>query len=94
VGGKEEAVSSVLYKPFGLLFSVLGGVLAGAIFNQIWKQISGEEAAPDPTNREYGWREVLTAAAIHGAVFGVVKAAIDRGGAHGFRKVTGVWPGK
>jgi hypothetical protein len=29
-----------------------------------------------------------------GAVFGVVKAALDRGGAAGFREVTGIWPGK
>jgi hypothetical protein len=27
-------------------------------------------------------------------VFGVVKAALDRGGAAGFREVTGIWPGK
>ena len=28
-----------------------------------------------------------------GAIFGLVKAAVDRGGAQGFQKLTGVWPG-
>jgi hypothetical protein len=83
----------VLYKPLGLVFSVLGGILAGTIFKQIWKRISGEEEAPKATESEYAWKEILPAAAAEGAVFGLVKAAVDRGGAQGFEKLTGVWPG-
>jgi hypothetical protein len=83
----------VLYKPLGIVFSVIGGILAGTIFKQIWKRISGEGEAPKATESEYGWREILPAAAAEGAVFGLVKAAIDRGGAQGFEKLTGVWPG-
>jgi hypothetical protein len=33
------------------------------------------------------------AAAIQGAIFGVVKAAIDRGSARAFQRWTGEWPG-
>jgi hypothetical protein len=36
---------------------------------------------------------VLIAAAIQGAIFAVVKAAIDRGGARAFQRWTGEWPG-
>ena len=39
-------------------------------------------------------REVLLAAALQGAIFGLVKAAVDRGAAEGTRKVTGAWPGE
>jgi len=35
---------------------------------------------------------VLTAAAIEGAVFGLVKAATDRAGAKAYEQVTGEWP--
>jgi hypothetical protein len=42
---------------------------------------------------EHRLREVLIAAAIQGAVFGVVKAAIDRGTARAFQNWTGEWPG-
>ena len=82
-----------LYAPFGILFGVLGGLIGGAIFKQIWKRISGEEDSPKARESEYGWGEVLPAAALQGAIFAVVKAAVDRGGARGFEKLTGVWPG-
>ena len=39
------------------------------------------------------WREIIAAAALHGAVFGAVKAIVDRAGATGFAQATGVWPG-
>jgi hypothetical protein len=83
----------LLYKPFGLLFSVLGGILAGAAFKQIWKRVAGEEDSPKAKESEYGWKEILPAAAFQGAIFGLLKAAVDRGGAEGFRKLTGIWPG-
>ena len=82
-----------LYTPFGILFSVIGGLIGGAIFKQLWKLISGEEDAPSARQSEYGWAEVLPAAALQGAIFAVIKATIDRKGAQGFAKLTGVWPG-
>jgi Protein of unknown function (DUF4235) len=86
-------VIKLLYKPLGILFGVLGGILASTIFKQVWKRVSGEEDAPKATESEYGWREILPAAALQGAIFGLVKTAVDRGGAQGFRKLTGIWPG-
>jgi hypothetical protein len=92
-GAEEVGEVKLLYKPLGIVVGVLGGILAGAIFKQIWKRVSGEEEAPKATESEYGWNEILPAAAAEGAVFAVVKAAVDRGGAQGFEKLTGVWPG-
>jgi hypothetical protein len=83
----------LLYKPFGIVFGVLGGLIGGVIFKQIWKLVAGEEDAPNAKESEHGWGEVLPAAALQGAIFALVKAAIDRGGARGFEKLTGVWPG-
>jgi predicted metal-dependent enzyme (double-stranded beta helix superfamily) len=83
----------LLYKPVGMLVSVLGGVLAGAIFKRVWKVAAGEDDAPKATDARRGWREVLLAAALQGMIFAVVKAAVDRGAAAGTRKLTGVWPG-
>lgn len=86
-------MAKVLYKPLGIAFGVLGGILAGAVFKQIWKLIASEEEAPKATDSERTWGEVLPAAALQGAIFALVKAGVDRSGAHGFRKLTGVWPG-
>ena len=82
-----------LYTPFGILFGVIGGLIGGAIFKQIWKLVCGEEDAPSARQSEYSWGAVLPAAAMQGAIFAVTKAAIDRKGAQGFAKLTGVWPG-
>ncbi|WP_280398542.1 DUF4235 domain-containing protein [Nocardia carnea] len=83
---------NVLYKPVGTLAGALGGVAAHAVFRQVWRRASGEERAPQATSREYGWREVLLAAALQGAIFGVVKASVDRAGAVAYHKATGHWP--
>ena len=83
----------LLYKPAGMLVSVLGGVIAGAIFKRVWKVAAGEDDAPKATDAQRGWREILLAAALQGAIFGLVKAVTGRGAAEGTRKVTGVWPG-
>ena len=76
----------LLYKPLGLLVSVLGGILAGAVFKQVWKVASGGEDAPEATSPEYSTKEVLIAAAVQGALFGVVKAAVDRGRGQGLQE--------
>ena len=86
-------MKKVLYKPFSLAFGIAGGILAGMVFKQIWKLLAGEDEAPQATAEEYSWGEVLAAAALQGAIFAVVKAAVDRGGATGVRKLTGSWPG-
>jgi hypothetical protein len=85
-------VTKLLYKPLSLAAGVAGGVLAGALFKQVWKTVAGEDDAPDATDEERSWAEVLAAAALQGAIFALVKAAIDRGGATGIRRLSGTWP--
>jgi hypothetical protein len=89
-----EAMSKLLYKPVSMLVSVLGGLLAGAIFKQAWKLAAGEEEAPKATDARRGYGEVLLAAALKGAIFALVKAALERGAAEATRKMTGFWPGE
>jgi len=86
-------MGKVIYKPVGLVLSVLSGVLASFVFNKVWQGLAGEDEAPKATERNRSWGGVLGAAALQGAVFGLVKAAVDRGGATGFSRVTGTWPG-
>ncbi len=83
----------LLYKPFGLIISVIGGILAGAIFKQVWKLVAHEDDTPDSTDVQKSWTEVLIAATVQGAIFAVVKAAVDRAGAEATLKLTGIWPG-
>jgi len=84
----------LLYKPFGLIVSVVGGIIAGALFKRVWRAVADEEKAPSAKDQDRTWREVFVAAAVQGAVFGGVKALVDRAGATGYAGLTGVWPGK
>ncbi|MFJ9948327.1 DUF4235 domain-containing protein [Kitasatospora sp. NPDC091207] len=82
----------ILYKPLGLLFGSLGGLIAGAVFKRLWALLGHEDDAPQATDQGRTWKAVLTAAALQGAVFALVKAAVDRSGAVGTRRLTGSWP--
>jgi len=85
-------VVKLLYKPFGILFGLLGGVIAGALFSKVWKIVAHQDDVPDATDEEREWKEILPAVALKGAIAGVVKALIHRGGATGVRGLTGTWP--
>jgi hypothetical protein len=68
--------------------------LAGAIFKRVWKLAAGEDEAPSATDVRRGYKEVLIAAAIQGAIFALVRAALDRGAVDVVHKLTGYWPGQ
>ena len=88
-----SALGRVAYKPVGLVLGAVAGAAAGLVFRQVWKQLSGEEEAPSATDEQRSWAEILAAAALQGAIFALVRAAVDRAGATGVRHVTGRWPG-
>jgi len=84
-----SAVSKAMYLPLSIASSVAGGLLASAMFSQIWKRVSDSgETPPDPKDLNRPAREALLAAALQGLVFGLVRAAVDRAGARGYRAVT------
>ncbi|MEV6015486.1 MULTISPECIES: DUF4235 domain-containing protein [unclassified Streptomyces] len=83
---------SLAYKPIGFVLSWAGGALAGVAFQKTWMAIRHEEDAPDALDRDRGWGEVLLAAALQGAIFAVVRSAVDRSGAKAIERSTGVWP--
>ncbi len=88
----SSKAAKIAYRPVGLVTGMLGGLVAGAIFKRVWGAARDQDP-PDPMQSEFGWREMLTAAAIQGVIYAVVKAAIDRGGARAFERWTGEWPG-
>jgi hypothetical protein len=91
---RMSAGSRTTYKALSLATSVAGGLLAGAVFNQIWRRISDEPEPPDPEDLGHSYREVLTAAALQGLVAGLVRAAVARVSAHGYHAVTHENPGE
>ena len=89
----KDTTAALAYRPIGMLASLAAGSVAAAIFKQIWRRVADEDDAPDALQSEYPLGSVLLAAVIQGAIFAVVKALIERGGAKGFERITGSWPG-
>lgn len=83
----------LVYKPFGLVAGIAGGLVARRLFNAAWGAIDDEEP-PEPTTELARWPKVIAAAAMQGAIFTVTRAVIDRGGARAFEHLFGVWPGE
>ena len=83
----------LLYKPFGLLMGILGGLAARRVFDAVWARID-EQEPPKPTTEQASWPRVLGAAAVQGATFATTKALVDRAGARTFHHLLGVWPGE
>jgi hypothetical protein len=93
---KQPSTSAkILYRPVGIVSSIVGGLLASLIFKQVWKRVSAGEDGdpPGPLQSEYSFKEILVAAIIQGAIYSVVKTIIQRQGAKGFQRATGEWPG-
>jgi hypothetical protein len=86
--------TKLLYIPFGILAGRVASRVAGGILKKLWRFLAGETEMPKAMEQQRGWAEVVVAAALGGAVFGGVKAFVDRAFATGFARRTGVWPGK
>jgi hypothetical protein len=76
-----------------MLASIAAGSIASAMFRLLWRRIAHEDEAPQALHAENTLGKIVLAAALEGAIFAVVRALIDRGGARGFQKITGTWPG-
>lgn len=85
--------AKIVYKPVGLALGAASGMISGILFRQAWKKVSHDDDAPDATDEDRSWREILLAAALQGAIFAAVKATVDRSGAIATRRLTGTWPG-
>jgi len=84
-----DKAAMIAYKPIGMVFSILGGVLANIVFGQVWKRISNAPTPPNATDEDYSTRDVLLAAVLQGALFGLVKSAVDRAGMRAVKRF--VW---
>jgi hypothetical protein len=89
---KTKMKLPLAYKPLGFVLGWTSGAVAGLAFQKTWKALRHEEDAPDALDKDRSWGEVLLAAAVQGAIFAVVRSAVDRMGATVVERATGVWP--
>src|SRR5215468_9859819 len=77
-GRRGQAMTKLMHRAVSMLVGMVGGLLAGAIFKRAWQLAAGEDEAPKATDASRGWHEILIAAALQGAIFATVRAAVDR----------------
>jgi hypothetical protein len=86
-------MSKLLFVPF----SVIGGILAGAVgkktFEALWGAVDDREA-PEPQHREINLKKLIPALLLEGAIFRAARGLFDHGARHAFSKLTGSWPGE
>jgi hypothetical protein len=80
-------MKNLIYRVLSLGLSVVTGVVAGAVFKKLWQVTAREDEAPEATDLERSWKEVLIAAGLQGALFAVVKATVERSAIQGRRKL-------
>ncbi len=85
--------AKIVYRPIGLIGSLVASSIAATLFQLVWKKVAHADDAPTAMQSEYRMREVLVASALRGAIVAVTKAVVSRAGARGFTKLTGAWPG-
>lgn len=83
----------LLYKPFGIILGLIAGFAGRKAFDVVWGKIDDSDP-PKATTELAPWAKVLGAAALQGAIFAVVRAAVNRAGAKSYEHLTGVWPGE
>jgi len=81
-----------VYKPFAIVVGLIAGIISKKAFEQVWGLVADDDPR-DPDDRDASWGEVIVSAAIGGAIIKVVQALVRRGGAKGFERATGFWPG-
>ncbi|MBT2566258.1 DUF4235 domain-containing protein [Arthrobacter sp. ISL-85] len=66
-------------RPIHLATALISGVLAGQVFEQLWKQTAprGRDET-EAFSRGGGFKEIVIGAAVQGAMFAVIKTVLDR----------------
>jgi hypothetical protein len=83
----------LLYKPFDLIFRLIGRRIARAIFQQVWSAIDAE-APPKATTKDASLGKIVGAQALEAGMMAGVGAAVDRAGVRTFNYLIGGWPGE
>ena len=84
---------NAVFTPIGLALGLASGQLAKKLFDLVWSLFDDEEA-PRPKHREVPLVKMLLALLVEGAIFRVVRGLTDHGARHGWRQLTGHWPGE
>ncbi len=83
----------LLFLPFSVGAGILAGIVSKKLFDLVWGLID-EEDPPRPKHREIALGKLVSALALEGALFRLIRGLADHGSRRGFVRLTGAWPGE
>jgi hypothetical protein len=83
----------ILFLPFSIVAGVIAGFVSKQAFQAIWGLIDDEDP-PDSKYRDISLPKLLTAMALQGAIFTVVRKLVDHQARKAFAGAFGAWPGE
>jgi Protein of unknown function (DUF4235) len=82
----------LLFRPVSIVSGLLAGLVGKKLFERVWALVD-EKDPPQPDQRGVSWPKLVAALMIEGAVFRLVKGAVDHVARGWFAGLTGRWPG-
>ena len=84
---------NVVFAPISIAIGLAAGQLSKKLFDAVWGLVDDEEA-PHPKHRQIPFAKLIIALLVEGAIFRTVRGLVDHGARHGWRRITGSWPGE
>ena len=82
-----------VFMPVSIGIGLVAGAISRKIFEKLWGLVD-EEDPPDAQHRDIPYVKLALALLIEGAIFRLVRGAVDHSSRRGFARVTGNWPGE
>jgi len=85
-------MDKLLFTPISIGSGLVAGIIGRKLFSVLWGLVDDEEA-PKPEHRRVEPVKLVTALAIEGALFALIRGMVDHGSRHAYLRLTGEWPG-
>jgi hypothetical protein len=82
----------LLLRPIGIITGFFAGFISKKLVDLVWGLVTDEDL-PRAKTANTTWAKLIFATALEAVAFRVVRVVVDRAGAKGYERITGVWPG-
>jgi hypothetical protein len=86
-------MDKIAFLPLSVGSGFLAGKIGKMLFGQLWGLVD-EEEPPKAEHRRVHFGKLALALAIEGALFALIRGAVDHGARHAYAQLTGEWPGE
>ena len=82
-----------LFLPFSIVAGIVAGAMSKKLFEAIWGAIDDAEP-PSSEHRDIDLAKMLIAEALQGAIFRMTRKLVDHEARRAFAGTVGTWPGE